>query len=232
MHSNNNKSGKDMKAAKPDGDQLPHNNASLESSKPFRILSTSLGVALAANMMLMPTAGAEGTTTSDSAAVPKLLEWSSDEVKQYFDPKMDWNIPLPASEQPGSDGTDETSAEGDKGSSGQAPMVIHNGFGWSDLLLYHMIFNRGSSYSSSGWSDRRPVYDSGTNKPYQPKTFNSGTFENRPVVNSRVKPKTVDSSGKITRRSTKASSSSSGGIGSKSSGFSSSGKSSGRSFGG
>ncbi|GIQ70248.1 hypothetical protein DUZ99_06245 [Xylanibacillus composti] len=205
--------------------------------KPLRVLSTSLGVALAANLLLMPPARAE-TTNPDAG--PVLVEWSTEAVKEYYDPEIDWNLPirLPAEgadfEEGPLDGSGEEAAGGTGG--GSAPVIVHNGFGWDDLLLYHLIFNSGRSYSSRSWSDSRPVYNPRTNEPYRPKTFESGSFQNKPTAGSTVRPKTTDSTGSITRRgsasssSAKATSSSPGGIGGKSSSFSSSSKSS--SFGG
>ena len=205
--------------------------------KPLKVLSTSLGIALLANALY--SAGAPGTasaagdaaspTASASASAsapgqpagPALVEWSNDEVKAYFDPSVDWNIPLPdeQAEQGSGDG-----GSGGTGGSGGETVVIHDGasgFGWDDLLLYHLIFNRGGSYSSSAYYRNHPAYTSG-GQTYKPRSYGQDTFQNKPVVGSSVRPKTSSSSGSITRRST---SSSAGGIGGKSSGFSSSGSS-------
>ncbi|MDT2235151.1 hypothetical protein P7H16_00375 [Paenibacillus larvae] len=57
--------------------------------KPLKVLSTSLGIILAANLLLLPTAHAEGSSE------PKLVEWSNENVKKFFDANTDWNIPLP-----------------------------------------------------------------------------------------------------------------------------------------
>lgn len=200
--------------------------------KPLRVLSTSLGVALAANLLLMPPARAE---TADVAnAGPVLIEWSTEAVKDYYDPEIDWNLPisLPTAEEEAQD--DSGGQAGGGSGSGASPTIVHHGFGWDDLLLYHLIFNSGRSYSSRGWSDSRPVYHPRTNEPYKPKSFDNGSFQNRPTAGSTIRPKTTSSTGSITRRgsagsSSKATSSSPGGIGGKSSSFGSSGKSS---FGG
>lgn len=201
----------------------------LYKGKPLKTLSTTLGIALVANLALTPFVYAEGETTNSTE--PKLVEWSSEEVKTYFDKNMDWNIPLLIPEETESVGesTDETQTEA--GSSNQ-PVYINNGFGWDDMLLYHLIFNSGRSYSTRGWYDSRPVYDPRTKQTYKSKSYDSGTFQNKPVVNSTVRPKTVSSAGTITKRdSNKSTSTSKGSIGNKSSNLSSSSKSGG-SFGG
>ena len=206
----------------------------LYKGKPLKVLSTSLGLALMANLFLMPTVSGETTTTDTGEA--KLVEWSSEEVKQYFDANMDWNIPIPEEKkEDGSSGEGAAASGGSIGSGGGAPTIYHNGFGWDDLLLYHLLFNNSGTYSSNGWYNRGGIYDARTNRPYQGKKFDSEAFQNKSVVGSSVRPKTTDGSGTITRRSpvNKSTSSSPGGIGGKSSGFSSSSKgSSGGGFGG
>lgn len=213
------------------------------SAKPLKVLSTSLGVALAANLLMSSSAmGQQSAAPSDQA---KLVEWSTEEVKQYFDANMDWNIPVPEEKQSEGNSVGSSTGSGSGSSGGGSPSggsshttyVHHGGFGWDDMLLYHMIFNRGSAYSSSSWSSGGSVYDTRTNSPYRTKSFSSDSFQNRPVVNSRVRPTTSNGSGSIIRRSSvgssKSSSSSPGGIGGKSSSFSSSGGSkSGGWFGG
>ncbi|MNI12850.1 hypothetical protein D3C73_660550 [compost metagenome] len=198
--------------------------------KPFKVLSTSLGIMLAGHLILAST-----LLAADTAAVkPQLVEWSSDEVKAYFDSSLDWNLPLPKDQagQP-------TASPAPEGS----PIIINNGgFGWDDLLLYHMIFNMGSPYSSKSWSSKRPYYDVKTNKAYKPKTYDAGTFQNKPSTKTKT-PNTSSGSGSFTTNksstnkssnttgssttsssgsSSKSTSTSSGSIGSKSSGFSSS----------
>jgi hypothetical protein len=214
----------------------------LNKGKPLRVLSTSLGMVLAANLLLAAVAHGDQSTPSVSDQ-PKMVEWSSDVVKTYFDPSTDWNIPYPADDKKQGDASPATgSITGNPSVGGASPMIVQNGgFGWEQLLLYHMIFNSGRSYSPSGWNNSHPVTDYRTNQPYSPKSFNSETFQSQPTANSTVRPKTSASSGSFTTRSglnssisgsTKASSSSPGGIGSHSSGFSSSSSSSGGSFGG
>ncbi|MCC3376172.1 hypothetical protein [Cohnella sp. REN36] len=197
--------------------------------KPLRVLSTSLGVALLANALYAAgtphPASAESAQASPSAAAetPVLTEWSSEAVKAYFDPAVDWNIPLPGEEEEEDGGADQ----GDSGGSGGHATVVHHtyasGFGWNDLLLYHLIFNRGGSYSSGTYYNSHPVYDAKNGTAFKPRAYGDDAFRNKAVVGSAVRPKTSDSSGSITRRST---SSSKGGIGGKSSGFGSSGSSS------
>ncbi|OZB93000.1 hypothetical protein [Paenibacillus sp. XY044] len=198
--------------------------------KAARVLSTSLGVALLANAFLIPgatAAGASANTSGDQTAAdePILVSWSTEEVKQYFDKNTDWNIPL--KEQPEEDQEGQSASAG-SGTTGGTTVInnygsVHSGFGWDDLLLYHMLFNSGSSYSTTNYYNGRPTYYTGTSQTYKPRTYTSGTFQNKQVVGSTVRPKTSTSTGSITRRGT---SSSSGSIGGKSSGFSSSSSSS------
>lgn len=203
--------------------------------KPIRVLSSSLGIALLANAFLVSGAAAKDLASEavTSSEEPQLVSWSTEEVKKYFDKNVDWNIPFPSEEEFQEEPVDGTAAG--SGSGGGTTIVnnyggYNSGFGWDDLLLYHMLFNNGSYYSSSGWYNNHRGYYANNGKPYKPRTYSSGTFQNKPVVNSNVRPKTsTSSSGTITRRST---SSKSGGIGGNSSGFSSSGsKSSSRSGG-
>ncbi|EES74542.1 hypothetical protein POTG_00822 [Paenibacillus sp. oral taxon 786 str. D14] len=198
--------------------------------KPIRVLSTSLGIALLANAFLIPGAGATAAGSDTSADEPKLVAWSTEEVKQYFDKNVDWNIPLPAEEDEEASG--ETlgggSADGANASNGSGGTTVINhyggGFGWDDMLLYHLLFNSGSSYSSSRWYDNHRGYYAGTSTPYKPKTYSSETFQNKQMAGSVVRPKTSTSStGSIVRRST---SSKAGGIGGKSSSLGSSSSSS------
>jgi hypothetical protein len=216
------------------------------NGKPLRILSTSLGLVLVANMLFAPAVYGETATPTPSQSTanqPKLTEWSSEEVKKYYDPNVDWNIPLPANDskdQSQTSGSADTNANGNSNST----VIVNNGgggfgggIGFTELLLFHMMFNRGGAYSSSQWYDRRPVFDPGTSRPYQAKSFNSDTFQNRPTAGSSVRPSTSQKSGTFSTKSSagsKSTSSSKGGIGGNSSGFSSSSKSSGgsSSFGG
>ncbi|AIQ32945.1 MULTISPECIES: hypothetical protein [Paenibacillus] len=191
--------------------------------KPIRVLSTSLGIALLANALFIPGGAGASGSTGGTGDEPKLVSWSTEEVKNYFDKNVDWNIPYPDENQ------EETVQEGQGAVTSGGTTVINNyggynsGFGWDDVLLYHMLFNSGSFYSSRGWYNDRPTYYGGTRTAYKPPTYSSGSFQNKPVAGSVVKPKTSTSStGSITRRKT---SSKSGGIGGTSSGLGS-GKSS------
>ncbi|MNI26527.1 hypothetical protein D3C73_802290 [compost metagenome] len=185
--------------------------------KPLRVLSTSLGIALLANAMFVP--GGVHATGSSSGEEPQLVSWSTEEVKAYFDPNVDWNIPYPE------ESTEETVQEGTGVVTSGGTTVINNyggyssGFGWDDMLLYHMLFNSGSIYSSRGWYNDRPTYYGGTRTTYKPPTYSSGSFQNKPVAGSVTKPKTSTSTtGSITRRG----SSKAGGVGGTSSGLGSS----------
>jgi hypothetical protein len=191
--------------------------------KPVRVLYTSLGVALLANAFLLAggvtAEGAGSGTAGGTADQPKLVAWSNDEVKAYFDQNADWNIPLPE-EKEKENGT-QTGTAGNAGSSGTTVVNnYHSGFGWNDLLLYHFLFNSGSGYHPSTYYDNRQTYYTGTSQSYKPRSYSSGAFQNKSVVGSRVTPKTSRSTGSIVRRGTSAKS---GSIGGKSSGFSSSG---------
>lgn len=195
--------------------------------KPIRVLSTSLGLALLANAFLVPGAGATASGSGTTADEPKLVAWSTEEVKQYFDKNVDWNIPLPAAEED-QEGAGEASGSGGSSSSGAGGTTVINhyggGFGWDDMLLYHLLFNSGSSYSSGRWYDGHRGYYAGSSTPYKPKTYSSETFQNKQMAGSVVRPKTSTSStGSIVRRST---SSKAGGIGGKSSSLGSSSSSS------
>jgi hypothetical protein len=233
-------------------DRLKETSVGMSGGKPLRVLSTSLGLLLAANLLLIPEAAeAAGESAANNADQPKLVEWSTDAVKAYFDPNVDWSIPYPVKSEP----TDSAAGGGTaaaNGGGGGNTSVIGGGFGWDDLLLYHLLFNSGRAYSTSAWDSSRPVMDNRTNQPYKPKSFDSETFRNQPMAGSTVRPTTSSKSGTFTTRSkastsnssstsskvqsstsTKPSSSSPGGIGGKSSGFgSSSSHSSGISFGG
>jgi uncharacterized membrane protein YgcG len=208
--------------------------------KPLRILSTTLGIALVANMLLL--SNAYGESPSPTPVIedsPKLVEYSSEAVKKYYDPSGDWNIPVPFDDkgQPTEQVQAGSGASGSESSTGNTTIINNGGgyggggIGWTDLLLFHMIFNRGGMFSSNQWNNSRPIFSSGTNRPYQAKSFTSDTFQNKPTTGSTVRPKTSKSSGTFSTKNSKSTSSTKGGIGGKSSGFSSSGKSSGSSFG-
>ncbi|WP_072728619.1 hypothetical protein [Paenibacillus sp. NAIST15-1] len=181
----------------------------------LKVLSTSLGVALAANLLMIPFG--TGQAIAAQAETPKLTEWSTEEVKAYFDPSADWNIPFVKEEKkvgqtgesvPSSGGSNSASGTTGFNGTGESsqPIVIRDGgFGWDDILLYHMIFNSGRPYSSSSWATSGKVFDTRTNKPYRAKSFSSDTFQNRPVVNSTVRPFTSKGTGTVTRRSSNGS---------------------------
>ncbi|GEM_PF-2324617 len=197
-------------------------------SRPVKVLSTSLGLALIAHAAIAPVGSA---SASSGSSEPKLVEWSSDEVKQYYDPSVDWSLPI---DEKKLQEQEQTTAPTDN--SGGTTVVNNyyggygSSFGWSDMLLYHFLFNNAGVYSSRHWYDNRRGYYAGSSRPYTPRTYSTGSFQNRQVSGSSVRPKTSNSTGKITRRST---SSGSGGVGGKSSGLGSSGsKSSGSKSGG
>lgn len=210
----------------------------LYKGKPLKVLTTSLGLVLAANLLVMSDAHGEAATSNktDASNGPKLVAYSTEQVKKYYDPNVDWNIPL----APKDSGQNQNSGGGSTdGSGGNTTVIVNNGgyygngFGWSDLLLYHMIFNQGRVYSTRSWDSRHNVYDVSTHQPYKPKSYSSNTFQNKPTVGSTVRPKTSNTRGSYkTRSSSKSRSSSRGSIGGRSSGFSSSGRSSGGFFGG
>lgn len=199
---------------------------------PLKVLSTSLGIALLANLAAVPVHGAPNKAATESptptpavsstTSGPKLVEWSSEAVKRYYDPAVDWNLPLPSDEELDKEAAQEPPQVTSGGGSGGGTTIVHqsSGFGWDDLMLYHLLFNSGSSYSSQTWASSHRSYYYGSTRPYEPKSYSNGKFQNKPVVGSTVSPpKTSNSTGSVTRRST---SSSPGGIGGKSSGFSSS----------
>ena len=196
---------------------LPVSKLFNPDGKPIRVLSTSLGIALLANAMFIP--GAASASVNPTGEEPQLVSWSTEEVKAYFDKNVDWNIPYPEDAQ-------EVEEQGQGVVTSNGTTVVnnyagyHSGFGWDDVLLYHMLFNSGSNYSSRGWYKDRPTYYGGTRTTYKPPTYSSDKFQNRTVPGSVVKPKTSTSStGSITRRGT---SSKAGGIGGTSSGLNSS----------
>jgi uncharacterized membrane protein YgcG len=190
--------------------------------KPIRVLSTSLGIALLANAVISSGVSANGEAVN-VIAEPKLVAWSTEEVKSYFDKRIDWSLP-PLEALPGATGQVAKEEEEEVGAADGAGAVhhYHSVFGWDDLLLYHLLFNRGSSYSSSHWHNNHKGYYTGTTTRYMPSTYTSDKFQNKQVAGSAVRPKTSSSSGTVTRRST---SSSAGSIGGRSSGMSSSGSS-------
>ncbi|MFM9328817.1 hypothetical protein [Paenibacillus mesotrionivorans] len=202
---------------------------------PVKVLSTSLGMTLAAHMLLAPglLMGGSGAFAAETAQ-PTLSEWSTEEVKAYYDASVDWSLPaLPEEELQGvvPQMQANTGTGGASGSTGGGnTTIIHQGssFGWDDMLLYHLLFNSGGSYSSGRWHQSYPSYDARTNQPYQPKTYSAGTFQNKQVPGSNVKPKTSVSSGSFNTKSgsiNKATASKSGTTSGSSSGSSNSGTS-------
>lgn len=191
---------------------LGHDDCRLcaDQQRQLKVLSTSLGVALAANLLMIPFG--TGQAIAAQAEPPKLTEWSTEEVKAYFDPSADWNIPFVKEEKEaggtggsafssgGANGGAATAGFHGTGESSQPIVTRDGGFGWDDILLYHMIFNSGRPYSSSSWATSGKVFDTRTNKPYRAKSFSSDTFQNRPVVNSTVRPFTSKGTGTVTRR--------------------------------
>lgn len=188
--------------------------------KPVKVLSTTLGIALLANAA--SAAQAAAVNPSHAAAEPKLVSWSTEEVKSYFDKQVDWSLPLSVSDEEEQEaGNEGIPVPG--GGSGGTTVIHQSGFGWDDLLLYHLLFNRGSVYSSTDYYSKRGGYYAGTGTPYKPNHYSSDTFQNKRVAGSVVPPKTSNSKGAIIRRSTSASP---GSIGGRSSGLSSSSSSS------
>jgi hypothetical protein len=180
--------------------------------KPIRVLSTSLGLMLLANAVMATGFEAKTAFAEDEFAnnEPKLVVWSNDEVKAYYNGNVDWSIPNTEFKA----GEEEQS-----GDSGNTTIVNHSGFGWESMLLYGLLMSRGSAYSSQGWyNDRRGTY-TGTNTPYKPRDYSSSTFQNKQVSGSTVRPKTSSTTGTITRR---APSAGKGSIGNKSGGLGSS----------
>ncbi|MBM7568602.1 hypothetical protein [Paenibacillus sacheonensis] len=218
-----------MHPDKPDKpDDLIRNKLFTSDGKPLRILSTSLGIALLANVAFLPHAShaaPDAASTASTTASPTLVEWSNEAVKAYYDPAVDWNLPLPPEKELDQSELDQGAASGAGASSGGASggtTIINttsSGFGWDDLMLYHLLFNSGGPYSAQSWSSSHRSYYYGSHAPYQPRTRTAGVYQNKPVAGSTIKPKTSNTTGSITRRTT---SSKPGGIGGKSSSMSSS----------
>jgi hypothetical protein len=222
-------------------------------TRPLKVLSTSLGLMLAGHLLLVPALpAAEAAAPSTAAAAnPKLVEWSSEDVKAYYNPSVDWSIPLPKLDgaanggqatptpSPGTSGSGSTTIINNNNGGSGGGFGFGGGFGWDDLLLYHMIFNMGSPYSSRSWVGSRPSYDYRTNQPYTPPASTNRSFANQPAADMTT-PRTnsrtgsfssnKSSSGSVSSSqsssssssSSKSTSTSSGSIGGTSSGFSSS----------
>jgi hypothetical protein len=172
----------------------------------MKVLSTSLGVALAANLLAVPAVSAEGADAAKPQ--PKLVEWSTDAVKAYYDPNIDWSLVLPEQKKDDAAAQNQANAAGSTGGDtvatggGTNTVIVNNGggygssFGWDDLLLYHLLFNSGRVYSTSSWSQSHTTVYAGSHQPYQPRSYTSGTFQNKPVAGSTVRPpQTTASSG-------------------------------------
>lgn len=214
--------------------------------RPLKVLSTSIGIMLVSHMLLLSAHAAESPSPSAGAGSSKLVEWSSEDVKAYYDPSVDWSLPVPVqsnSKSPSPSPSPTPIAGGNStGSGGSTTPIIVNqvsggsGFGWDDLLLYHLIFNTVSPYSSSSWGSNHRSYHYRSNTPYVTKTYEPSSFSNRSTTKT---PTTSSGTGSFTTNksssnstsggttsSSKSTSTSSGSIGGKSSGFSSSSSSS------
>lgn len=213
--------------------------------RPLKVLSASLGVILIGQMLLLSAHAAE--SPSPGAGSSKLVEWSSEDVKAYYDPSVDWSLPVPVEKSTTSPSPSQAPAAG-----GTAPIIVNqvsggSGFGWDDLLLYHLIFNTVSPYSSNNWGSSHRSYYYRSNTPYVTKTYQPSTFSNKSTTktpttssgtgtftsnksssgNTTGTSSSVNSSGTTSGGTTsKSTSTSSGSIGGKSSGFSSSSSSS------
>ncbi|KRF03545.1 hypothetical protein ASG89_01900 [Paenibacillus sp. Soil766] len=213
--------------------------------RPLKVLSASLTFILAGQLLLGTVQAAE--TPSSNAGSSKLVEWSNEDVKAYYDPQVDWSLPIPSDK--GLAAPTPTPTPSTTGGS-TAPIIVNQvsggGFGWDDLLLYHLIFNTVSPYSSSSWGNNHRSYYYRSNTPYVNKSYQPSSFTNRSTTKT---PTTSSGSGTFTSNSNKSStttksstsgssvsgsstsgskstSTSSGSIGGKSSGFSSSSSSS------
>lgn len=210
--------------------------------RPLKVFSASLSFVLVSQLFMLPVHAAD----TPNAASAKLVEWSTDEVKAYFDPTVDWNLPV----QPAASPTPTPVPASGGGST--APVIVNHvgsGFGWDDLLLYHLIFNSPSPYSSSSWGSSHKSYYYRSNTPYVTKTYQASSFSNKSATkapttssgtgsfttnksSSSSTKSTANSSGSVSGSSTssgstsKSTSTSTGSIGGKSSGFSSSSSSS------
>ncbi|MDQ0896977.1 hypothetical protein [Paenibacillus sp. V4I7] len=205
--------------------------------RPLKVLSTSIGIMLVSHMLLLSAHAAESPNPS---AVSKLVEWSSEDVKAYYDPSVDWSLPVPVlsdnkTTSPSPSPTPEAGGSS-TGFGGMNQITGGGGFGWDDLLLYHLIFNTVSPYSSSSWGSNHRSYHYRSNTPYVTKTYQPNSFSNRSTTKT---PTTSSGTGSFTTNksssnsasggttsSSKSTSTSSSSIGGKSSGFSSSSSSS------
>ncbi|KQX45846.1 MULTISPECIES: hypothetical protein [unclassified Paenibacillus] len=215
--------------------------------RPLKVLSASIGIMLVSHMLLLSAHAVESPNPSAAGAgSSKLVEWSSEDVKAYYDPSVDWSLPVPvlSDNKASSPSPSPTPAAGGSSTSSggsTTPIIVNQvtgggGFGWDDLLLYHLIFNTVSPYSSSSWGSNHRSYHYRSNTPYVTKTYQPNSFSNRSTTKT---PTTSSGTGSFTTNksssnstsggttsSSKSTSTSSGSIGGKSSGFSSSSSSS------
>nr|WP_246320198.1 hypothetical protein [Paenibacillus qinlingensis] len=161
--------------------------------------------------MLLGTAQAAETPNANAGA-SKLVEWSNEDVKAYYDPQVDWSLPIPPDK--GLAAPSPTPTPSTTGGS-TAPIIVNQvsggGFGWDDLLLYHLIFNTVSPYSSSSWGNNHRSYYYRSNTPYVNKTYQPSSFTNRSTTKT---PTTSSGSGTFTSNSNKSSTTKSGTTGS------------------
>lgn len=213
--------------------------------RPLKVLSTSIGIMLVSHMLLLSAHAAESPNPSATGS-SKLVEWSSEDVKAYYDPSVDWSLPVPVlsdnkTTSPSPSPTPEAGGSSTGSGGSTTPIIVNQvtgggGFGWDDLLLYHLIFNTVSPYSSSSWGSNHRSYHYRSNTPYVTKTYQPNSFSNRSTTKT---PTTSSGTGSFTTNksssnstsggttsSSKSTSTSSGSIGGKSSGFSSSSSSS------
>lgn len=176
--------------------------------QPLKVLSTSLGVMLVGHMLLTPAAGA----AEAADAGPQLVEWSNEDVKVYFDPIVDWSLPdiqAAAAATPEPTQTPQPGS-GTASSASGSTVVVNNhyggyggSFGWDDLLLYHLIANAVTPYSSTRWVADHRTYYYKTNQSYVPKTYNNTTFANRSTTKT---PTTSSGTGAFTTKKSKSAS--------------------------
>ncbi|BFT70265.1 hypothetical protein [Paenibacillus sp. P36] len=183
--------------------------------RPLKVFSASISLVLVGQLLLLPVNAAE--TPAPNTASSKLVEWSTDEVKAYFDPAVDWNLPVPPAAGTASPSPSPTPTAGSGSTGGStAPIIVNNygggsGFGWDDLLLYHLIFNSPSPYSSSSWGSSHRSYYYRSNTPYVTKTYQPSSFSNRSTTKA---PTTSSGTGTFTTNKSSSSNTKSGTTGS------------------
>ncbi|CAN7679742.1 hypothetical protein LJR153_005378 [Paenibacillus sp. LjRoot153] len=192
--------------------------------RPLKVLSASLSLILFSQMLWVSAQAAE--TPSPSTSSSKLVEWSNEDVKAYYDPQVDWSLPIPPDKSLAAPSPSPSPTPSTTGSS-NAPIIVNqvsgNGFGWDDLLLYHLIFNTVSPYSSSSWGNNHRSYYYRSNTPYVNKTYQPSSFTNRSTTKT---PTTSSGSGTFTSNSNKSSTTTKGTTGSSVSGSNASGSTS------